>query len=78
MIVKNSNYTHRETGAIATFKTAAEFKHSIIYEPSYPLFFPITRNKIDEFEIKITDENESLIDFGGAQTTVLLQTKIFY
>jgi hypothetical protein len=73
MILKHSDYTHRESDIIASFQAKLIYKTHIIYEPAYPLFFPIQYTKIDNIEVSIRDENDNVIDFGNSLVTVILK-----
>ena len=58
---------------IATFRTNAEFKEPIIYEPTYPLFFPLQHLEFDYIKVDIANENGDIIDFGNSLVTVILK-----
>jgi hypothetical protein len=75
MIIKYDENSHNETGVIAIFKTNAKFGGPTVYEPTYPLFFPIQNNKFHNVKVSITDEKDNIIDFGGSTVTVILQVK---
>lgn len=75
MIVCNNNM-HTETNIISTFKlTSTEFKQIINYEPRNPIYFPLQHKSFNKIEIKICDQNDNLIDFGGVDITVVLEIK---
>lgn len=75
MIVCNNNM-HTETNIISTFKlSATEFKQLINYEPRNPIYFPLQHKSFNKIEIKICDQNDNLIDFGGVDITVVLEIK---
>lgn len=66
-----------ETDIITTFKMNAHFREPIIYESLKPIYFPVQHNKIKDIEVKITNERNELIDFGGAKITIILEIKNF-
>lgn len=74
-VTKGGPLLHEETDIISTFKLSTPFRESIIYEPKNILYFPVQHNQIINIDIKITDENRELIDFGGANITVILHLK---
>ena len=73
MILKQDDYNHRKSDRIASFRTNAEYKCPIIYEPTRPLFFPLKHLDFDRIDVSVLDENENVIDFGGSLVTVILQ-----
>ena len=75
MIVADGDYKHKETNIIATFKPLTEFLEPIVYEPQYPLFFPIQESHIRSIEISVTNEKHEPISFGGAITSAILMIK---
>lgn len=75
MIVYNNNM-HTETNIISTFKLiSTEFKQIINYEPRNPIYFPIQHKSFGKIEIKICDQDNNLIDFGGVDITIVLEIK---
>lgn len=72
-VVSEGYCYEQETDIISTFKMNTFFKQAIIYECSNPIYFPVHHNRINSIEIKITDENGDLINFGGAPITILLE-----
>lgn len=74
-IVSGETFHHQETDIISTFKMNSYFRQPIIYESLRPVYFPVQHNQINFIEIKITDENNDLIDFDGAKITVILEIK---
>lgn len=75
MIVCNKNM-HAETNIISTFKLFhTQFKQVINYEPRNPIYFPIQHKSFNKIEIKICDQDDNLIDFGGVDITVVLEIK---
>lgn len=72
MFEKYGHHFHRETNVIASVMIDAEFGGPIIYEPRCPVFVPVF-DKIQNIRIEITDEEDNLIDFNGAITTVVLE-----
>ena len=65
----------QETNIISSFKPNSYFKEPIIHYPSNPIYFPVLHSQIHYIEIKITDENDELIDFGGAPIEIILEIK---
>lgn len=75
MIVCNNNM-HTETNIISTFKLiSTEFKQIINYEPRNPIYFPLQHKSFSKIEIKICDQDDNLIDFGGVDITAVLEIK---
>lgn len=66
---------HKESDIISTFKINSQFKQPIIHEPKNILYFPVQRSSLNKIEIKICDQDNDLIDFGGADITVILEIK---
>lgn len=73
MYIKEDDYRHKKSNIIASFRTNAEFKEPIIYEPAYPLFFSLQHLEFDMIYVDITDENGVPIDFGDSTVSVILQ-----
>lgn len=74
-VISGGEFSHQETDIISTFKMKAYFREPIIYECSNPIYFPVQHNKISDIDIKITDENNDLINFNGAKITIILEIK---
>lgn len=74
-IVGDENGLHKETDIISTFKVKSYFKEPMIYECRTPIYFPVQHARISTIEVKIMNENNELIDFGGALITVMLEIK---
>jgi hypothetical protein len=73
MSLKLDDYKHRKSDIIASFRTNAEYKELIIYEPVYPLFFPLQHLEFDHIEVVVRDESGDVIDFGKSLVTVILK-----
>lgn len=74
MLVQGGMFAHRETDIISCFKMNVNFNNPIIYEPT-PIYYSIQYNNIYKVELRICDENDQLIDFNGADITVVLELK---
>ena len=73
MYLKEDDYRHKKSNIIASFRTNAEFKEPIIYEPAYPLLFQLQHLEFDMIYVDITDENGVPIDFGDSTVSVILK-----
>jgi hypothetical protein len=73
MSLKLDDYKHRKSDTIASFRTNSEYKFPIIYEPVYPLFFPLQHLEFDHIEVVVWHENGNVIDLGGSLVTVILK-----
>lgn len=76
-MIRPNKHTHEETQIIFCFKINSEFKHPIIHEPTNPIYFSVQHRSISKIEIKICDQDDNLIDFGGAYITIILEIKNF-
>lgn len=74
MLLKENEDYHKETNIIASFKPHLKYETPIIYQPSYPLFVPLCP-QIHRLSIRVSDEYDNLIDFNGAEITVILELK---
>lgn len=71
-----SDEFHLETDIISTIKMSGTyFKQPIIHEVLRPIYFPVQHKQIQSIEITITDENNNLINFEGAQITIILELR---
>jgi hypothetical protein len=66
---------HKETDIISCFKISETFRQPISYEPTNIIYFPVQHRSIHKIILKVCDQDDNLIDFNGADITIILEIR---